>query len=218
LQELRGKIAENLQKSSSLSKSKENWREEIQDFISEKNKSPEVCVERSLAKSFKNNGLQNWWNQMPIASGLVSANSDRRRAIDLVHRNEKTGAYDLIELKIDSDSPVYALIEIVLYGLVYLVLRDNPRYLSDKSKQSRIFRAREINLLVLAPHEYFNTYELGGFEQELNIGFQTILANREDGLTMRVKSYSHPTLKKQIEKHDSFDGILNLDTWEKVFP
>lgn len=212
-------ITGNLLRHSPVSMSKENWREEkAQEFISENNKSPEVCFERRLAKHFKKNGFKNWWNQMPVASGLVGTQSDRRRSIDLVHRDEAMETYDLIELKIDSDSPLYALMEIVLYGLVYLVLRDNQFRLSEESKKSRIFHAREINLRVLAPREYFDGYELGRFEQELNAGFLKILAKRKDGLTMRVTSYSHPSVNKQAEKQASLDDLLNFGTWEEAFP
>ena len=218
LKDLIEKIADNIEQSPCRSLSNENWRKEVKDSLNtEKNKSDEVCFERKLAKYFKEHDLNNWWNQMPVASGLVGATSDRRRAVDLVHWDETTEAYDFIELKIDSDFPVYALMEIVLYGLIYLVSRDNPDYLSDKSRKSGVFQARQINLRVLAPEAYFEGYELGRFEQELNTGFQKILANRKDGLTMCVQSFSHPTVKKQSETQGSLDDLLNLGTWKRAF-
>jgi hypothetical protein len=213
------KINENISQSTCRSLSKENWRKDVKDFLNPDNESDEVCFERNLAKHFKNNNLQNWWwNQMPVASGLVCSNADRRRAIDLVHWDERTGTYDLIELKIASNSPVYALMEIILYGLVYLVVRDNPIYLSEQSKTSAVFQAKKINLRVLAPRKYFEGYDLRRFEQELNAGFLKILANRVDGLTMSVMSYSHPAVKKRTEKQDSLDDLLNFGTWEEAFP
>lgn len=212
------KIADNIEQSPCRSLSNENWRKEVKDSLNtENNKSDEVCFERKLAKHFKEHDLKNWWNQMPVASGLVGTYSDRRRAIDLVHRDKKAETYDFIELKIASDSPVYALMEIVLYGLIYLVSRDNPDYLSEKSKESEVFQAKKINLRVLAPEVYFEGYVLGRFEQELNTGFQKILANRKDGLTMCVRSYSHPTVKKQAEMQGSLDVLLNLGNWKRAF-
>lgn len=77
--------------------SKENWRTNIQSNLSNDNDSREIQLERKVAKALKRQKKDDeyspWWNQMPIASGLVKATADRRRAIDLVHRYGPGGGY-----------------------------------------------------------------------------------------------------------------------------
>src|SRR6266404_6278786 len=79
----------------SIGNSNENWREELKPIFDEQeNRSKEVRLERKIAQALRDLGKRrkeksNWWNQMPIASGLVRSTDDRRRAIDLVHRHRQ---------------------------------------------------------------------------------------------------------------------------------
>jgi hypothetical protein len=93
--------------------STENWRwYDPKLRISPKNISPEVTLERAAVNGAAVQGRQDWSNQIPIASGLISGAKDRRRAIDLVHQRGPE-AFDFLELKIGSDNPLYAAIEIL---------------------------------------------------------------------------------------------------------
>ena len=86
----------------------------------EDNKSAEVTLERAIAQRWP----EKWTYQMPVASGLFGEHSDKRRSIDLVYFGEH-GSFDFVELKVESNTPLYAAMEILGYGLVYLASRND---------------------------------------------------------------------------------------------
>jgi hypothetical protein len=89
-------------------RSHENWRwPRLQPQIAAHNTSPEVVLERAIAAACGRTGRTDWANQVPVASGLIVGAADRRRAIDLVHKRGERH-FELIELKIASDTPLYA--------------------------------------------------------------------------------------------------------------
>src|SRR3970040_2461240 len=113
-------------------------------------------LEHKLANAGKDDPDWIWWNQMPIASGLVGHRADRTRAIDLVcKRKVAPFCYRFIELKISrsAGAPLAALMEIFRYGVVYFVLRKNQKveWLKGVQLDSPIFKASHIDLCVLAP-------------------------------------------------------------------
>jgi hypothetical protein len=55
-------------------------------------------------------------------SGLIAGVADGRRAIDLVHQCGRRH-FELIEIKIASDKPLYAAVEIIGYGCIGLLAR-----------------------------------------------------------------------------------------------
>ena len=222
LSELLSLIDSNLKSVTKRSMSNQNWRQEVKPDISPKNKSKEVLLERNFAQRIPTNEKRPcWWNQMPVASGLVGPNADRRRAVDLVHRDAKSEEFDFVELKIASDSPLYALMEIALYGLIYLASRNTPKYLSDTSRKSLVLQAKKINLRVLAPKDYFSGYQFFSFQQHLNAGFKKLLAKDKDGLSMSIGNYWHPELDRwkdgKPESLEELDQLLAIETWEPAF-
>lgn len=76
------------------------------------------------------------------------------RSIDLV---ERTGdeSFDFIELKIRSDTPLYAALEVLDYGVLYAFSRINARSLNYEQGFSEILDARRIGLRVLAPNRFY---------------------------------------------------------------
>ncbi len=110
----------------------ENWRwKPLTDFVSRETRGLEVPFERLIATvatlpKTKEFDLRNWTNQMPVASGLTKEKEGGRR-IDLVHRCKGGDSYDFIELKTsgpdDSDNPLHAAMEILIYGLAYVYSR-----------------------------------------------------------------------------------------------
>ena len=102
-------------------RSAENWRwpSLIVSKDLERN-SAEVRVERAIAAAAVEVGSKNWGNQVPVASGLIRGARDRRRAIDLVRRHT-ANHFELIELKIASDTPLYAATEVLGYGCLWCV-------------------------------------------------------------------------------------------------
>lgn len=163
-----------------------NWRWEKQTQINKKNKSHEVCLERLIVNATSDD----WVNQVPIASGLTHS-GDRRRAIDLVHRCGD-GSYELIELKVDqkAGSPLFAAMEILQYGLLYIFYREHLKTLEPKqleAEKEKLLGAAAIHLKVLAPESYYKdkkgeNYKLEPLERMINDGFKAFLAGRKFGL------------------------------------
>ena len=133
---------------------------------SSNNESAEVKLERAIVQQWP----ANWTYQMPVASGLFDGHTDKRRAVDLVFDHED-GHYDLVELKIKSDTPLYAAMEILGYGLVYLASRtDLAGNLNCKASDLPVLKANRITLCVLAPENYYGDSNLKWLEVEINDG------------------------------------------------
>ena len=89
----------------------------------------------------------------------------------------KTGskAYEFIELKIASDTPLYAAMEILKYGVLYIFCRHDVRASKLVDKESELMRAEKIHLQVLAPKEYYEGYDLAWLETSINHGLTNFL-------------------------------------------
>jgi hypothetical protein len=146
-------------------RSRENWRWSLQTYISPANRSPEVMLERAIAKACVDDA---WANQIPVASGLVTGANDGRRAIDLVQRRGE-GHYELIELKIASDTPLYAAVELLGYACLWLLAREDPPV-----TQPEFLDAKRLDLRVLAPAAYYAPYQLGQVERSIATGVRSL--------------------------------------------
>lgn len=160
--------------------SRENWRLERQTVIAPRNKSPEVVLERAIAMLGKRGVLARWYNQIPVASGLVDGRADKRAAVDLIH--VQTGQTDLVELKWASDNPVFAVFEILQYGIAYLLCRDNSEAFGYENKE--LLRAECVGLQVLAPKFYYEHYDLSFLGEGIRHGLIDLCSRRDDGLRM----------------------------------
>jgi hypothetical protein len=145
--------------------SRENWRWKRHADLSPENKSPEIQLECSIVSACGDN----WSNQMPTASGLVGPATDKRAAVDLVHRSDP-GTYSLIELKVASDNPLFAAIQILLYGLLFVWSRDNQEKLGYDMEVQPVLAADSVTLSVLAPLSYYLDYDLTSLSSALNSG------------------------------------------------
>jgi hypothetical protein len=104
-------------------RSRENWRwQRLRTQIAPHNGGAEVKLERAIAAACEATRCCDWANRIPAASGLIAGAGDGRRAIDLVHRRGDRH-FELIELKIASDTPLYAAVEIIGYGCLWLLAR-----------------------------------------------------------------------------------------------
>jgi len=158
-------------------RSSENWRwPSLQSQIAPQNASAEVVLERAVARACERTARTDWGNQVPVASGLINGAGDRRRAIDLVRRCGERH-FELIELKIASDTPLYAAVEIIGYGCIWLLARVNP-----PSRKSAILEADHVDLRVLAPMNYYTRYELTELEAALHRGCRSL--GQAKGVTM----------------------------------
>lgn len=128
-----------------------NWQLRRQTSIALHNKSPEILLERAIVILAERGLLKGWFNQLPIASGLIDEKSDKRAAVDLVTLHEQDAA--LIELKWASDNPAYAAFEILRYGLAFLFCYQKQEDFSYHAYP--LMSVKKLSLRVLAPHEYY---------------------------------------------------------------
>lgn len=92
----------------------------------------------------------------------MGSSADRRRAIDLVHL-VAPNHFEFIELKIASDTPLYAAIEIIGYGCAWLLARDQRA-----DEPNALLDADQLDLVVLAPSAYYAPYALAALEAVLD--------------------------------------------------
>jgi hypothetical protein len=165
------KVVANWEASSYHKGSDENWRLKPNRDIAENNDSEEVFLERAIVRIM--NEIQPkpecWYNQVPVASGLVHPTTDHGRNIDLVHRlGDK--AFEFIELKVRNATPLYAAMEILKYGLVYVFCRHCALVSQSIFKHRELLEAERIHLRVLAPATYYEKYDLSWLEASLDKG------------------------------------------------
>ncbi len=153
--------------------SNENWRFKKQLHISSKNTSPEKLVEKGIIHISSKNLV----NQVPTASGLWDHKSDRHRNVDLVHRLGPK-EFEFIELKIESDTPLKASMEILLYGILYIFSR---RLYDESVKQNKeLLQAEKVHLRVLAPLSYYAPYDIAWLEMAIDSGLRSFLSTLDN--------------------------------------
>lgn len=185
IEDMYGKITRNWHESKS--RGKDNWRwkpnTEIKKEKKKKSKeSKEVILERLIVRT----AGKEWVNQVPVSSGLTKVvklrqSFDKRRAVDLVHRCGE-GRYEFIELKVASDTPLYAAMEILQYGLLYVFYRENLNVLEPEEltkNEKELLGAKDIQLKVLAPQSYYEGYKLELLEGMIKDRLKAFLAGRK---------------------------------------
>lgn len=145
--------------------SRKNWRWKRHLKVSPANTSPELLLERAIVNACGDN----WSNQMPTASGLVGPATDKRAAVDLVYRQD-LATYSLVELKVDSDNPLFAAIEILLYGLLFVWSKNNQEELGYDARLQPLLAANTVTLGVLAPTSYYRDFDLTTLAVALHSG------------------------------------------------
>ena len=145
--------------------SKENWRWKRHLSLGTNNRSPELKLERAIVNACG----ENWSNQMPTASGLTGPATDKRAAVDLVSREDPT-RYSMIELKVNSNTPLFAAVEIMKYGLLFLWSKNNQEVLGYERELQPILAAKILTLGVLAPADYYSNFDLTELASVLDSG------------------------------------------------
>jgi hypothetical protein len=174
--------------------SDKNWRWEPKKLKDPNNLRPETVLEKHIVNLSPTlfPDVKDWTNQVPVAAGLTSAKDDNGRHIDLVH-DCGGGTYEFIELKVRDSNPLFAAMEILKYGLLYVLCRENEDVLTkhQKVKNGRLLGAGHIHLCVLAPPSYYVGRPLATFEANLNQGIQDFVrdANVSFGLDFKFQSY-----------------------------
>ena len=181
------------------SKSEQNWRWQCCVDMALENESPEVRLERDMinaqAAPVGSDGIRDWANQVPVASGLLGRYADRRMAVDLAHRcPEHANCYALIELKLkeESGTPLYAAFEILRYGLLFLFFRCHREELQHNTATSPLLTAQRLHLRVLAPDSYYVGSALAWLEEDLNAALKSF-ARDKAGLAMDFSFWSCPS-------------------------
>ena len=145
--------------------SKQNWRWKRHLDLGTNNRGPELQLERAIVNACG----ENWSNQMPTASGLTGPATDKRAAVDLVLREDST-SYSFIELKVNSDTPLFAAIEILKYGLLFVWSKNNQDTLGYEQERQPILGASAVTLATLAPREYYRKFDLMNLAYVLDSG------------------------------------------------
>jgi len=170
--------------------SRENWRTKRVTTLSDTNRSPEVLLERAIAILGENQVLDEWYNQIPVASGLVDARADKRAAVDLMRLDGDR--VEFVELKWGSDTPAFAAFEILLYGLAFLYCYINRVDLGYEI--TSLMKVKEVSLQVLAPQAYFDGYDFTWLGLGLDAGVRNVTQMVSNGeLSMDFGFTSFPS-------------------------
>lgn len=177
IEDLDDRIKDNYRRLTAMGRagsSSENWRWYANsDYDRAKNRSLETIVEREIIGLTQ--ALGTWANQVPVNSGISEGNNQPGH-IDLVHRTTEW-SFELIELKIDSNDPYEAALQILRYGLTYRLFRRVPTLLrsTQHSLTKKLFEASRIHLRVLAPAQYYRHGNPEIIEPAICEGFEHLL-------------------------------------------
>jgi len=130
--------------------------------------------------------LPDWVNAVPTASGLTSPDGDRSRNIDLVHRIS-ADKYEFVELKISSNNPLMAAMELLQYFLIFVFAQ---RTFHSLAHQPTLLNAQQVHLRVLAPQPFYDGYDLRWLERELQQG--VVEVTKDDGIVVDFAFLAFP--------------------------
>jgi hypothetical protein len=172
-----------------------NWKWEKSLKIASHNPSQEKTLEK-LTVFLLDDG---WVNQIPVCNGLVADGRADACRIDLGHRIAER-EYELIELKFGtegisgSDHPLFAAMEVVHYGLMYLLFRQR-RFPIQRGHH--LLRADRIKLIVLAPAAWYrfkrrgdcrlHSFDFGWLATQLSNGLQAYSHQHKMNLNIEME-------------------------------
>jgi hypothetical protein len=150
--------------------------------ISPKNVSPETLFEKKMVELDR---CATWANQIPTSSGLMVGQRDKKRNIDLGHLIDAQ-EFELIELKITNKTPLHGAFQILMYGLLYLLYKDN---FPAMAHNALLLGAKNIELKVVAPEEYYQDYHLSWLEFELDRGIRKRCAGSNTAMSFSFETF-----------------------------
>lgn len=112
------------------------------------NDRPETLLEKRIVQLDAG-----WFNQVPVASGLTDPHADRNRRVDLAYHFVDRQHLELVELKVDSNNPLAATIELLEYVCIYLLCRRQREQLGLAERPA--LSVSSVRALVLAPARYY---------------------------------------------------------------
>jgi len=183
---------------------KDNWRWELRTDLDEHNLSPEVRLNRKLAKKLAELDGRRWANEIPTGSGLMARVDSSTGGLDFAYRPSPERLC-LIELK-NGENPVSAAFQIVTYALVWnlarrvhagVVSREEPITMAQEW-----VKANEADLRVLVPTDHYKPFRnLAWFEERLNDGIAAFGAKHDLCLTFGFRRFDDaPTDEVQALK------------------
>ncbi len=133
--------------------------------------SPEVSLEREIVAAAQ---AGEWTYQLSTASGIDGG----RRAIDLTRRLAPDH-YAFVELKVNSDNPLFAVFELLSYALAYLHARRN-----QWQGQGRydVLSAQSIDLVVLGPDTWYTYKQRGRHQHQFPFEYNWLTEGLSEGL------------------------------------
>jgi hypothetical protein len=156
-------------------------------FTAHPTKDREKQFQKQIAICLENEG---WGNDVPTASGLVNAGG-KQMNVDLGHR--VIDGFELIELKIESNSPYDAALQSLRYGAIYMLYRLETE-LTRRFKGNSMLSAKRIVLEVLAPYSYYSRgdVDLGCLETQLDdeVGLFSKRRNAGVALSFRFMAFA----------------------------
>ena len=158
--------------------SNSNWRLRRPTNLNPNNRSPEVLLERAIVILSERGLLDGWYNQMPIASGLLDEVSDKRAAVDWVHMSDD--CLELVELKWTSDTPLYAIFEILRYGLAYLFCYTHKEAFGFQDLPP--MNVSQVKLTTLAPKTYYSYCDLRLLSSAIHSAINSLYLEKSDGI------------------------------------
>ncbi|WP_417746735.1 hypothetical protein [Rosistilla oblonga] len=134
-----------------------------------------------------------WVNQVPVCSGFTWAR-EGGRAIDLARKVSESEC-QFIELKYagqnsgragGADHPLYAAMELLQYGLVFLMARKRSLI---KAGGTRMYlnNVEKIQLVVLAPKEFYDGFEMQWLPRVVNGGLAELRKQEELPVEMSLR-------------------------------
>lgn len=180
------------------STSQKLWELRCSCDITSHNPYPETRLEYAVANLAENGYMPEWFNQCPVASGITdssisrasSAASNKRSCVDLVHWDEANKCARLVELKWDSDDPLSALRQILVYGIVYLFCRVHKKELPLQGRP--LMDARHVSLEVVAPRGFYNGYNEKDRFAQMSKSLNEFASSKINGLTMSLDAFAFP--------------------------
>ena len=148
-------------------------------------------LEKAVAILADQGHMPGWFNQCPVATGIADPSADGGRRVDLVHLCGPT--LRLVELKWMSDTPPFALFEVLEYGLAYLLARLHRKELGLEARPLMRDGVRHVRLEVVGPRDFFaNSNQLDLFCQMCNALARFTKSKTNDEWSMSLHALVFP--------------------------
>ena len=176
------------------------WQCRYATDIADRHQSQEMILEKAVALLAKRGHMPGWFNKCPVGSGITDSHSDRSRAVDLVHLSDDTAR--LIELKWASNTPAYALFQLLEYGLAFVLARLHKRQLGLGKR--RLMHVRKIALQVVGPRVFFRETSWPQLFTSLGRSVESFAEERSGGAwSMSLQACTFP---KEFTRVPFLDG------------